>query len=209
MFTSWNCRHCELINRDNKLSCQACFNASNELSPLKSIEYKQDLLLYGYLRLHISNNNKPIDIIHLCLKFYKVNIKISNHLSTTKQQAVNIMPIAKQFWDNCDTYISTSKLHSPGPNCTHTHTGTLTGSVERGPSALPEVCPFNFAIYIYIHMYIYIYIYIMFFYNRFDVELDFFYQINIDSSTGCSEDLSVHKQYGILLKASRAVSNPY
>ena len=106
MFTRWKCHNCELINNDGKDTCQACFNLPTELSPLKSINLKQDLLFDGYFQFHISSHNQPMDIMDLCSKFYKVPVKISSHRRTTKRQALEIISIAKKFWENHEYFMS-------------------------------------------------------------------------------------------------------
>ena len=98
MFSMWQCYNCELLNYDYKQRCQACFEATKTLSPLQLIDFKQELLYHGYLRMiNITNKIIPMDIINLGFEFYKVEMHKIDHSLSSMKQALSLHNFAFPF----------------------------------------------------------------------------------------------------------------
>ena len=120
----WKCNHCELLNHYKNNNCQACFHSGSNISLLqsiepqskpnnvpsslldfKSIQLKQHLLFHGFLEIS-KNENKPMDIIDLCFRFYKVNCELTNPPPSTKKQASEVMKKADTCCGNNEYFMA-------------------------------------------------------------------------------------------------------
>ena len=109
MSVRWKCIKCETSNSHMVKRCKICLHKPDNFLSLclESIELKQDSLFSGFLRLIIPNNNKPLDIIDLCFKFYKVYLaNDTNPKSSESQQLDKIWKMADTFYWNDENFIA-------------------------------------------------------------------------------------------------------
>ena len=104
MLSWWKCSHCQLFNYSKKDQCQACFRNKDTLSPLEQIMDVQQLLFDGFIRtkilIDLRNHSLtkiiPKDVVHLCTKFYTLDIISFMHKHIQSSQSQLLLSMAER-----------------------------------------------------------------------------------------------------------------